>query len=323
MNDAESSQAAELDADHRDIDPSLGTGFGSFVITHQPAMAHQPAEGPFHHPAMGQYLEALVGIGTFDHLHGQFRAKAFDPLGKSLAAVTAVHPQDTQPGEPVQDSFQKHSCSVPFGGAGRSDGETENQSQSVHQQMPFAALDLFGSVITHAASVSGGLDALTVQNGRRWPAALAMRSANQDAKRIVNDSPSIVGDPLAEDVVNGFPVGKVGGQIAPRTAAFDQIEDGINDPPPVFGRASAFEWLGKHRLEISPLFVSKVSVVFSDFHRLTGATAKKSQPTRQQNQALSLFFRHALSFVGVNGSMGFRRMPFVISFFHVGVSYRI
>jgi hypothetical protein len=31
--------------------------------------------------------------------------------------------------------------------------------------------------------------------------------------------------------------------------------------------------LGKHRLEVSPLGVSEVRVVFGDFHRLTGSCA--------------------------------------------------
>jgi hypothetical protein len=42
MNDEASSQAAELNSGHRDVDPSLGTGFRGFATTHQSPQAHQP-----------------------------------------------------------------------------------------------------------------------------------------------------------------------------------------------------------------------------------------------------------------------------------------
>ena len=125
----------------------------------------------------------------------------------------------------------------------------------------------------------------------------------------MNDGPLVVGDPLAEDVANGFPAGKVGGQIAPRTAAFDQIQDGVNDSAAILGRASAFGQFGQQRFEISPLGVGQVGVVFGDFHRLKSATAKDGpQKTQAKSRAFcgfyakclwpkpsSPFFRHALN----------------------------
>jgi hypothetical protein len=75
----------------------------------------------------------------------------------------------------------------------------------------------------------------------------------------------MLGDPLAEDMINGFPMGKVGGQVAPRAAALDQIKDGVNDAPPVYGRASVFGGFGEHWFEVGPLGVSQISVVFGDF----------------------------------------------------------
>lgn len=43
----------------------------------------------------------------------------------------------------------------------------------------------------------------------------------------------MVGDRLAEDMVDRFPVGKVGRQVTPTAAALGQIEDGVKDAPPV------------------------------------------------------------------------------------------
>jgi hypothetical protein len=51
---------------------------------------------------------------------------------------------------------------------------------------------------------------------------------------------------LEEDVIDRFPMGKVGGQIAPGTATLNEIQDSIDDSPPIFGRSSAFGWLGEH-----------------------------------------------------------------------------
>ena len=51
MKREDSSEAAELDADHRDVDPRRGAGFGGFVIAHESPLVHQPAEGSLHDPA--------------------------------------------------------------------------------------------------------------------------------------------------------------------------------------------------------------------------------------------------------------------------------
>src|SRR5271154_4842467 len=99
MNEEESSQTAELNSDHRDIDPGHGAGLGGFVIADESALLHQPAEGALYDPAAWQYIEALGRVGAFDDLDGQFGAEAFDPLGKGLAGIATIHPQDAQPGE--------------------------------------------------------------------------------------------------------------------------------------------------------------------------------------------------------------------------------
>jgi hypothetical protein len=47
-------------------------------------------------------------------------------------------------------------------------------------------------------------------------------------------------------MINVFPREKVGGQIALRAAAFDDIEDGVQDAAPFGGRASAFGGFREH-----------------------------------------------------------------------------
>ena len=289
MKTEESSQSAELDSDHGDIDPSLGTGLGGFVIPHQSPLAHQPAESAFHHPAVRQHFEALGVVGTFDDLNLQFGPESLDPVGKRLPGVAAIHPQNTQPGEPAQHPAEQQLGTVTFGGVGRGHGHAQDQSQGVHQQVPLAALDALGGIIPHLAAVTGGFDALTVQNRGRWPAALAVGAAHQDAQGVMDNDPAMIGNPLPEDMINRFPMRKIGGQITPGTPALDQVQDGLEDAAAIGGRTAQFGGLGQQGLEIGPLGVGQVGVVSGFFHRPTGATANDSRKSKQADQVFCAF----------------------------------
>lgn len=130
MKDKESSQSAELNSYHGDIDPSFGAGLDGFVIAHESPLVHQPAEGSLHDPAARQYFETHSGGGTFDDLDRQLGAQSPDPLGEGLTRVAAIHPQDAQPGEPAQHTAQNHLCPVAFGRAGWGHGHAKHQPQS-------------------------------------------------------------------------------------------------------------------------------------------------------------------------------------------------
>jgi len=69
MNDEESSQSAELNADHGDIDPSFGAGLGGFIIAHQSPLAHQPRSTT---QRRGNTVKPAVSGGAFDDLGRQF-----------------------------------------------------------------------------------------------------------------------------------------------------------------------------------------------------------------------------------------------------------
>src|SRR5271169_2482337 len=181
MHDEESSQSAELNSYHRDMDPSFGAGLGGFVVAHQSPLAHQPTEGSLHDPTARQDFEADGGVRAFDDFDRQLGTKCPDPLGEGLPGVAAIHPQDAQPGEPAQYPAQNHLCPVAFGGAGRSYGHAKHQPQGINQQMSLAAFDPLAGVIANSAAVTSGLYTLTVQDRRRWPAALTVSSPNQGA----------------------------------------------------------------------------------------------------------------------------------------------
>ena len=277
MKDKESSQSAELNSYHGDIDPSFGAGLRGFVITHQSPLAHQPAERSFHDPAARQDFKAHSGVGTFDDRDRQFGAESLDPLGEGLPSVAAIDPQDAEPSEPAQHPAQYHLRSVTFGGAGWGYGDAQHQSQGIHQQMSLAAFDPLTGVIAHPAAVTSGFHALTVQNRRRGPAAFAVSLPHECAQRVVERGPLVVADPLPEDMVNRFPSGKVDGQITPRAATFDEIQDGIQDAPPINGWASAFGGFSEHRFEVSPLGIRQTGFVYGVFHAPIEASLKMSR----------------------------------------------
>ena len=150
--------------------------------------------------------------------------------------------------------------------------------------MAFAAFDLLGGVITDRAAMTGGLDALAVQNGGSRTGAFAVTATHEDAERFVDDRLLLAGNPLAKDVIDGLAFGKIGGQIAPRTAALGQMEDGIHDAAAFFGRTTTLGSFVGQRLGISPLGVGEIGVIIGDFHRLNCPAAKVSPENPQSNQ---------------------------------------
>jgi Beta xylosidase C-terminal Concanavalin A-like domain len=270
----ESGQSAELNSDHGDIDPGFGAGLGGFVIAHQSPLAHEPTEGSFHDPAARQHFEADHIVGAFDDLDHQLGAQPLDPLGERFAGVAAIHPQDAEPSEPAQDPTQNHLCPVTFRGVSWGHGHAEHQPQGVHQQMALTTFDPLAGVIANAPAVTVGLHTLAVENGGRRSAAFALGFADEGAEHVVEHCPLMVERPLPEPMVDGLPRRKIRGEITPRAATFDDIQDGIHDASPVNGRSSAFGALGEHRLEVSPLGIRETGLIYGVFHAPTEAALK-------------------------------------------------
>ena len=195
---------------HGDKDPGFGAGFSVFVIPNQPTVAHEPAEGSLDHPAVGQHFEAAGVVGAFDDLDHQLGAEFLDPLGKGIAGVATIHPQEAQPSEPAQHLAQNCLGPVPFRSTGRSHRHSEHQPQSIHQQMPLAAFDPLGGVIADAPPMTIGFHALAIQNRRRGLGSFVVGFPDEGAQRVVEGRPQMVQGPLPENMENGFPRGKVG-----------------------------------------------------------------------------------------------------------------
>ena len=161
--------------------------------------------------------------------------------------------------------------------------------------MALAAFDPLAGVITNATAMTIGFHALTVEYGRRRSAALAVSFPNERAQRVIEGRPLVVEGPLPENMIDRLPRGKVGGQITPRAATLDDIENGIEDAPTVSRRASAFGGFGEHGFEVSPLGIRETGLIYGVFHAPTEAALKMSRPSPSRMSTHPALFFHAQS----------------------------
>lgn len=97
-------QPPDHDTNHGNIDPRLGVFGLGFVVPHQAAMFHEPTEGAFHDPALGQHDEAALILKAGHHLQPQGPGLAVrrHPRSQLRAVIALVGPQAAQPPKPTQ-----------------------------------------------------------------------------------------------------------------------------------------------------------------------------------------------------------------------------
>src|SRR2546423_4391772 len=84
-----------------------------FIVTAQPAMAHEPAKSTLHNPALEEHGEAALPLALGRHLQAQGACSAMAgyPGRKFFSTVALVSPQAAQPATATQDGAQKvHGC---------------------------------------------------------------------------------------------------------------------------------------------------------------------------------------------------------------------
>ncbi len=278
----ESGQSAELNSDHGNVDPCFGAGRRAFVIADQASVVHQPAESAFDHPAPRQDFKALNIIGAFDHLDFQLGSQRFNPVSKGVPGVTAIDPQEAEPSKPAQHPAQDRLAAVALGGISRGDDHAQDQAQGIYEQIPLAAFEALARVETDRAAMPGGLDALAVQYRGRGLAALALSFPNQDPQGIIEGRPQMTALPAPENTIDRLPRWKIGRQIPPLDARFDDIEDGIEHLAKAGAGPASFGGFGQHRFDIFPLGVGEAGSVFGVFHRLNGSFRLKMAELSQR-----------------------------------------
>ena len=298
MISEESGESADLNSYEGEVDKGLSAFDGGFIVADQAAMPHEPAEGPLNHPTAGQNLEAPGGVRTLHDFNLERWTQRFDPFGKCLTGVATVSPDEAQPTQPAEYTFQEQFRSVAFCCARSCDFNPKHQPEGINQQVPLAPFDVLGSVEAYDTPMGIGFDALTVQNGCGRPAIPSIRFADQRPQAGIDRLPHVVPDPTPKDVINRFSGRKISRNHAPRATGFDNIQQRIKDPAQIGSRTPTGFGRRKHRFNQVPLRVRQIRRVIGDFHRLTELpliSAAVPNAACQAHFQLSRFFRRALS----------------------------
>ncbi len=160
-------------ADHSEVNESLVVAGVAFMIAHQTARFDQPAESALHHPALGQYMEALGFVVAFDDAQDQLcgvtkEAPCLCHKGLQLSRIAAVGEDDAQPYELVAEDTEHHPGGVAILHAGGCHQHTKQVATGVGENVAFAPFDLFACVIAAALRTHGvgALHTLTVDDRR-------------------------------------------------------------------------------------------------------------------------------------------------------------
>src|SRR5260221_4029194 len=292
MKPWESSEAAELNADHGQMNPRFSARFGALVVSYEASLAHQPAKGSLDNPAPGQDRKSLHIVRAFDDLNLDLGPTILDPGLEILSGVAAIDPNLAQLGEPSGGLIEHWLRHVTFGAPGGSHYHSQQQTQGINQHVALSPLDPFACIVADLASVTVGFDALAVEDGGRGLLLPLLSDAHTDSQGVVERGPSLVQAPGAKDVINRLPPRIGRGHLAPRNTSLENLQDGIDDSSPVGRRSAIFFSSRKHGLEELPLRVGQIGIVEGVFHRPNCGSAENGKiPTTLSCQCHSITLR--------------------------------
>lgn len=111
-------------------------------------MPAEPAKGTLYNPAMGQNLEALDVIGSFDDLQTEFSygTEIPNPL-KQLTSISAVRPDQPKTRKATLRFVQYQHRAVPILYVRRMYNRYQHETKNVDQEVAFASLDFLTRII--------------------------------------------------------------------------------------------------------------------------------------------------------------------------------
>lgn len=173
--DLESSKSSQHEARHGQVNHGLARLGLPFVVAAESAVASQPTEGTFHHPAPWQHLEG-VQFGALDDFDRAAPQPAC-PL-QQRSAVAAVGPDtlDAPACLLTEERRQQLFGAISVLDVGRQNHHQEHQPDRVDQDVAFAPIDFLACIVAPLVAGFGTLDALTVDDRR---AGLSLASFGQ------------------------------------------------------------------------------------------------------------------------------------------------
>jgi len=251
--------------DHRDVDYRFGGVGFAFVVLAQPAPSSQPAKGPLHNPALALHLEALGSWSWFDDVEA-FSELLPNPIDQ-LTSIATVGPNYFNSAVALKNSGQKGRSSVPILHVGGGDHDHQHQTQRVHDQMAFGAVDFLSSIVASGFIPLGAFDRLAVQDGRTGFDLPSFGQPKLSVQTLMQGDPETVQDPVPVIGVKGRPGREVLGDVAPLATGADDVENAIEDLPVRQGaRAARLGLCFKEGFNKFPLMLCQIGGVTSFFH---------------------------------------------------------
>src|SRR5574340_294119 len=286
-------EAVEHESDHRPLDECLVRLGQPFVVTYEAAPAHEPGEGPLHHPSPRQHREATLVGRLRDDLDGdlpQAPGLLHEPPG-----IAAVGEHVPQTGEPPVCFLEDRCPAVAILERRTRDHDDEQQPQGVGHDVALAPGDLLAGVVSPAGRAHGvgAANSLRIDDAAaglgvpRLSGTLRLL-AQLVAQSVVDQIEGPVVAPGGEVPVDGPPRRKVFWQHAPGAARASQVQDGVHDLAlGVQGRPATGcrgRGLGKQGLDHGPLTIGEVARIPAPRRHMDKSTAS----TRKSRAPLDL-----------------------------------
>src|SRR6266516_1516392 len=148
---AGSRESTQLNPKHREMNPSFSARLRAFVISHKASMSHEPAKGALDNPPARQHRKALGRLRALDDFHFELGPTFLHPGLEVLSRIAAINPNLSHLGEPSCNPLENLLSPVSFRTTGRRDDHAQQQSQSIHQNVPLASVDLFACIKANLA----------------------------------------------------------------------------------------------------------------------------------------------------------------------------
>jgi hypothetical protein len=118
----------------------------SFIIFAQPTIPSQPSKGSLNHPTSRQHLKTFDILRAFYDLKDP-TADTFYPVNQ-FASITSIRPNQIQTRKLPLDLLKDPLRSISVLDRSFVNHHSQNQSQSVYQDMPLSTRHLFPCIIT-------------------------------------------------------------------------------------------------------------------------------------------------------------------------------
>src|SRR5918992_4342501 len=131
--------------------------------------------------------------------------------------------------------------------------------------MTFATFDFLVAVKAHLLMLGGHLDTLTVSTARRGVVFMPLATAFPGAKGVHEIGPHTLMAPATKIPVDGHAIAEVMRHQAPLTTGFVDIENAIDNAPPIERRSSGSTGLPlgvrEHQLQNMPLLIAQARCI--------------------------------------------------------------